>query len=47
MSMTDKKMEGKLEQLPCIWYFVTFKKQTKVVLDSKSKVNAMSQAFAY
>ena len=43
----DKKMEQKLERVLCIWYFVTFKDQIEALLDSKSKVNAMSQAFAY
>ncbi len=48
-SITDKKTEGELEELervPCIWYSVTFKDQTEALLDSESKVNAMSQAFA-
>ncbi len=48
-SMTDKKTEGKLEELewlPCIWYFVTFKDQTEALLNSESEVNTMSQAFA-
>ena len=44
-SMTEKKEE--LEQGPCIWYPVTFKDQTKALLDPKSKVNVMSQAFAH
>ena len=43
--VTEKKEE--LEQISCIWYSVTFKNQTKALLDSKSEVNAMSQAFAY
>ncbi len=43
--MTDKKMEEELERVPCIWYPVTFKDQTKTLLDSGSEVNAMSQAF--
>ena len=46
MSIT-RKNEEKLEQVPYIWYFVTFKDQTEALLDSGSKVNAMSQAFAY
>ncbi len=44
--MTNKKTEEKLERVPCIWYLVTFKDQTEVLLDSGSKVNAMSQVFA-
>ncbi len=44
-SMTDKKTE-ELEQLPWIWYPVTFKDQTKALLDSRSEDNAMSQVFA-
>ncbi len=47
--MTDKKTEGELEELewvPCIYHPVIFKNQIEVLLDLKSKVNAMSQAFA-
>ncbi len=45
MSMTDKKTEEQ-ERVPCIWYPVTFKKdQIEALLDSRSEVNAMSQAF--
>ncbi len=44
MSMTEKIEE--LEWVPCIWYLVTFKDQTKALLNSGSEVNAMSQAFA-
>ncbi len=46
-SMTDKKTE-ELERVPCIWYPVTFKDQDQIeaLLDSRSKINAMSQAFA-
>ncbi len=44
--MTDKKTEEELERVPCIWYPVTFKDQTKALLDLRSKVNAISQAFA-
>ncbi len=43
--MTDKKTEEELEQVSCIWYPVTFKDQTEALLNSGSKVNAMSQAF--
>ncbi len=43
--MTDKKTE-ELEQVPCIRYPVTFKDQTEALLDSRSEVNAISQAFA-
>ena len=46
MLMTGKK-EEKLEQISCIWYFITFKDQIEALLDSGSKVNAMSKAFAY
>ncbi len=45
MSMTEKT-EEELEQVSCIRYPVTFKDQTKALLDSGSKVIAMSQAFA-
>ena len=44
--MTGKKKEEKLERVPCIWYSVTFKDQTKAVLDSESEVNIMNLAFA-
>ncbi len=39
-------MEEKLEWVPCIWYPVTFKDQTKALLNSRSKVNVISQVFA-
>ena len=42
-----KKEEKKLEQVHCIRYSVIFKDQTEALLDSKSEVNAMSQAFAH
>lgn len=42
--MIDKKTEEKLEQVPYIGYFVTFKDQTKTLLNSKSEVNVMNQA---
>ncbi len=45
--MTDKKTEEELERVPCIRYPVTFKDQTKALLDSGSEVNAISQAFAH
>ncbi len=44
--MSDKKTEEELKRVPCIWYPITFKDQTKALLDSRSEVNAMSQAFA-
>ena len=47
MSMTDKKSEEKLEQIPYIWYLVIFKDRIKTLLDSKSKVNTISQALTY
>ena len=46
-SMTGKKIEEEeLEWVPCIWYPVTFKDQTKAILNSESKVNAINPAFA-
>ncbi len=45
MSITDQKMEEELERVPCIRYSVTFKDQTKALLNSRSEVNAISQAF--
>ncbi len=44
--MTDKKTEEELEQVPCIRYPIIFKDQTKALLDSRSKINTMSQVFA-
>ncbi len=46
MSMTEKKETEELERIFCIWYLMTFKNQTMALLDSKNKVNVMSQAFA-
>ncbi len=43
--MTEK-MEEILERVPCIWYFIIFKDQTEALLDSETKVNIISQAFA-
>ena len=42
ISITDKKIEEKLEQASYIWYFVAFKDLTKTLLDLKNKVNVMS-----
>ncbi len=44
--MTDKITEEELERVSCIWYPVTFKNKTEVLLDSESEVNIISQAFA-
>ena len=44
--MTGKK-EERLEWIPYIEYLVTFKNQTKTLLNSRSKVNAINSAFAY
>ena len=44
--VTEKKKE-ELEWVSCIWYPITFKDQTKALLNSKSKVNARSQVFAH
>ena len=47
MSMTGKKTkEEELEQVPYIWYSITFKDQTEALLDFESKVNTMNPAFA-
>ena len=46
MPITGKKKE-ELEWVSCIWYTITFKDQTKTLLDSGSEINAISQAFAY
>ena len=46
-SVTDKKTEEELEWVPCIRYPITFKKdQMEALLDSGSKINAISQGFA-
>ncbi len=48
--LITKKMEEtkKLELwVSCIWYPVIFKDQTEALLDSKSKINVISQAFTY
>ncbi len=44
--MTEK-MEEELERVPCIQYLITFKNQTKALLNSESEVNTMNQAFAH
>ncbi len=44
MLMTEETEE--LERLPCIRYPITFKDQTKALLDSEREVNAMKHAFA-
>ncbi len=47
--MTNKNMEEELEELeyvPYIWYSVTFKDQTEALLNSRSEVNTIIQAFA-
>ena len=43
--MTSKKKEEKLEQITCIWYSITFKDQTKILLNLENEVNAISLAF--
>lgn len=45
--MNDKRTEEELKQIPCIWYFVTFKEWIEALLDSRDKVNVISQAFAH
>ena len=44
--LVTKKIE-ELERVSCIWYPITFKDQTKALLDLRNKVNAISKAFAY
>ena len=48
MSMIGKKKEEKLEQVPCIWYPVTFKDQdqTEDLLDSGSNINVINLIYA-
>ena len=45
--MTDKKTEKELEWVPYIWYSVTFKDQTKALLDLGNEVNAISPVFTF
>ena len=45
--MTDKKTKKELERVPYIWYLVIFKDQTEALLDSKSKINTISQTFTF
>lgn len=47
-SITEKKMglEYELERIAYIWYPVTSKNQTQVLLDSQNKINTRSQAYA-
>ncbi len=48
LSMTEKTKEKKeLEQVPYIWYSVIVKVQTEALLDSRNKVNIVSQAFVH
>ncbi len=44
MLMTEKT-EEKLERVSCIWYPITFKDQTEALLNSRSEVNVINQAF--
>ncbi len=44
--MTEKIEEKEeLKQILCIWYPVIFRDQTEALLDSRSKVYVISQAF--
>ena len=45
--MIDKKTKEKLEQVSYIRYSVTFKDQTRALLNSKNEVNAISQTLAF
>ncbi len=45
MLMTKKKTKEELKWISCIQYLVIFKDQTKTLLDSRSKVNVINQAF--
>lgn len=45
--ITKKKTEEKLEQIPYIWDFVTFKDQTKALLNVKNKDKVINQAFTF
>ena len=39
---SDWEKKEELERVPCIWYPVPFKNQTKTLLSSGSEANAMS-----
>lgn len=43
--ITKKKIEKKLEWIPCIWYLVIFKDQIETLLDLGSKVNVINKGF--
>ena len=46
--ITEKKIKEKeLEQVLSIWYPIIFKDQTEALLDSRSKINIISQVFAF
>ncbi len=44
--MIKKKTEEELERVSYIWYFVILKNQIEAILNSGSKVNALSPVFA-
>ncbi len=43
----ENRGKKKVERVSCFWYPIIFKNQTEALLDSRSEVNAISQAFAY
>ena len=45
--MIKKKIKEKLERVPYIWYFITFKDQTKALLNLESEINTINQVFAF
>ncbi len=42
-----EKTEEKLEQVLYIWYLITFKDPAEALLDSRNKVNAISQVLTF
>ena len=49
MLITEKKTKRKykLENMPCIWYLITFKDEIDALFDSRNEIKAISQAFAF
>ena len=42
MSMSEKIKEKELERISCIWYFITFKDWTEILLNSESEINVLN-----
>ena len=46
-TLITEKTEEKLEQIPCIWYPVTFKDWTEALLDSKKRNQCIELGFCF